>query len=288
MLLNTFVYLSLLLFIAFSVSKAVKLAKMPLHGRWELYPVPAEKDKGHYGGSYYEEVKWYEKPHQVSHLAEIVDMAKEILFIKKLFDNQRPLWWLSYSLHLGIYLTIFWLFLLAAGSFVPAGGAWDLFFYGMIVYFGILSIILVLLGSFGLLLKRIFTPTLRIYTTPQEYFNLIFLGSVALTALLNWLGNRGFENVRAFASGLLHFQPVEVSGLFLLNLLLFGLVIIYIPLTKMSHYVGKFFSFHKVLWDNEPFLPGNEVAAKVKAGMAFKGTKSWSAPHYPGNKKEGE
>ena len=175
-----------------------------------------------------------------------------------------------------------------AGSFVPEAGTMATFFYGMIVYFGVLSMILVIIGSGGLLLKRISQPSLRIYTTPQEFFNLGFILVVALTGLFNWLDHRGFDNVRALVSGLVHFQAVSVDGLFLLNLLLFGVLAIYIPLTKMSHYVGKFFTFHKVLWDNEPFLPGNEVAEKVKAGMAFKPSISWSGPHYPGQKKDEE
>ena len=109
---SNFSHLAFIAFMVFFLKKAAEYAKMPMHGRWELYPVPKEKGRGHYGGSYYEEEKWYEKKRETSLFAEIIDMMKEILFIKKLFDNQRPLWWLSYAMHLGIYLTIGWLALL--------------------------------------------------------------------------------------------------------------------------------------------------------------------------------
>ena len=46
MLLMIFIYLSVFLFFALSVKKAYQLAKMPFHGRWELYPVPGEKRQG--------------------------------------------------------------------------------------------------------------------------------------------------------------------------------------------------------------------------------------------------
>ena len=89
MLLSSIAYISILLFVGISVYKAYGFAKMPLHGRMELYPVPKEKGFEH-GGSFYEEVAWWSKPHEVSHVRELVEMFKEILFIKTLFENQRP------------------------------------------------------------------------------------------------------------------------------------------------------------------------------------------------------
>jgi len=35
--------------------RTVKIAQMPVHLRWELAPVPHEKGKSAYGGSYLEE-----------------------------------------------------------------------------------------------------------------------------------------------------------------------------------------------------------------------------------------
>ncbi len=48
-------YLLLAIFVVFFVLKSVKMARMPIHLRWELSPVPHEKGKGHYGGSYLED-----------------------------------------------------------------------------------------------------------------------------------------------------------------------------------------------------------------------------------------
>ena len=255
-----------------------------MHGRWELYPVPKEKGKGHYGGSYYEEVKWYEKQREISLWAEIVDMLKEILFIKKLFDNQRPFWWLSYSMHLGIYLIIGWLVLLFCAFFVSHP-----VFNALITLCGAAGIILVMIGSGGLFIKRIVQEELKIYTTGQEYFNLVFLFVVAATGFLNWIMfDPALSYGHQLMKSLLTLTPFTAGPLLTIHLLLAGLVIIYIPLTKMSHYVGKFFTFHKVIWDNEPFIPGNEIAEKVAAGMSYKPQRQWAAPHYPGNQQEGK
>lgn len=280
MVLVVFLYIALFAFIALSLKKAAQFAKMPMHGRWELYPVPKEKGKGHYGGSYYEEVKWYEKTRETSLIAEVVDMLKEILFIKKLFDNQRPFWWLSYSLHLGIYLTMGWFFLLFIGAIFSTQ-----ILNGLIILSGGLGIILVMLGSGGLFIKRMVNQELKIYTTGQEYFNLIFLFLVAATGFINWMADPGFNYGHDLMNSMISFTPFSAGPLLVIHLLLAGFVIIYIPLTKMSHYVGKFFTFHKVMWDNDPFIPGNEIAAKVKEASGYTPKGSWAGPHYPGNQE---
>ena len=121
MFLSLIAYISILLFVGISVYKVYGFAKMPLHGRMELYPVPKEKGFEH-GGSFYEEVSWWNKHREVSHMREIIEMLKEILFIKKLFDNQRPFWWISYALHLGIYLLMAWTMLLVVGAVTELNG----------------------------------------------------------------------------------------------------------------------------------------------------------------------
>lgn len=50
MLLLVFIYLSITAFIGLSIYRFYKYARMPLHGRWELYPVPRETgERGRYG-----------------------------------------------------------------------------------------------------------------------------------------------------------------------------------------------------------------------------------------------
>lgn len=287
LILEAFVYIALVGFILLSLIKAVKYAKMPMHTRWELYPVPKEKGRGEYGGSYYEEVLWWQKPRETSFAGELVDMLKEMLFIKKLFDNQRPLWWLSYAMHLGIYLLIAWAVLLFLGGFaVNAGtevaggnGLWPGLLYYLTLVTGGAGGLLVAVGSLSLFIKRLVEPTVRIYSNPQDYFNLLFIFVVAATGLILWSGDPVFNGARDMAAAVLSFKPLQVSGLMALHLVLLGCLLIYIPISKMSHYVGKYFSFHKVLWDNEPNLPGSAIMQAVEEGQKHKPSTTWSAPH---------
>lgn len=289
MLLGLIAYLSIFLFVGISAYKAYQFAKMPLHGRMELYPVP--KEKGHeYGGSYYEEVEWWNKERHVSHGTELIEMLKEMLFIKKLFDNQRPLWWISYALHLGIYFLMAWTVLLVvgAGTLLSGGqvnassGVWGSLVFYLTAFTGLVGLILATFGSGMLLLRRLFDDTLRKYTTPQEYFNLALLYCAVVTGIFVWAGDLSFGSAREITANLISLTPFEASGLFVFHLALLFIMFTYIPLSKMSHYVGKYFTFHKVLWENEPNLKGSEIEKKIMKATSGRPTNSWSAPHITG------
>lgn len=287
MLLSLVAYLSIVLFVGLSVYKAYQLAKLPLHGRMDLYPVPKEKGYEH-GGSYYEEVSWWSKPREVSHMTEIVEMLKEILFIKTLFENQRPFWWLSYALHLGIYFLMAWTILLVAGAITILNGIlvaatspsiWGLLIYYLTFATGILGLILATLGSGLLIVRRLFDNTLKKYTTPQEYFNLALIFVTLVTGIFVWGSDLSFQTAREATAKLLTFTSFPADPLVTLNIILVGIMLTYIPLSKMSHYVGKYFTFHTVLWDNSPNLKGSAIEQQVKKATAYRPTTSWSAPH---------
>ncbi|MEG6520594.1 respiratory nitrate reductase subunit gamma [Desulfotomaculum sp. 1211_IL3151] len=292
MLLTVFVYVSILAFIGLSLYKAYQFAKMPMHGRWELYPVPKEPgEKGHYGGSYYEDVEYWNKPREVSHSGEIIDMLKEMLFIKNLFVNQKRQWWLSYALHLGIYLLGLWTILLAVGAIMDLSGmpittaegvsanAFAAFIYYLTFAAGAAGALLLAFGSVSLFLKRIVNNTFAKYTTPQEYFNLLFLFAVVASGLVVWIGDPSFNYGREIFKAMFTFSAIEANTALTIHILLLGAVMIYIPQTKMSHYVGKYFAFHKVLWDNEPNIRNSQMESVIKEAISYKPNASWSAPH---------
>lgn len=292
MLLLVFIYFAIVSFICLSILKFIQFAKMPMHSRWELYPVPKEAgDRIHYGGSFYEELEWWNKPRRVSRAGELLEMLQEMIFIKKLFVNQKRHWWISYSLHLGIYFLGLWTLLLLAGaitelsglSLTNAGGVnpnpWaGLIYYGTLIS-GAAGYLLVTFGSAGLLLRRLFKVTLRNYTAPQEFFNLLFILTVAVSGLVVWGGDPSFNYGREIFKGLATFSPIHADTALTAHILMLGALLVYIPQTKMSHYVGKYFSFHKVLWENEPNLRNSKMEEIVKKALQYKPKAGWSAPH---------
>ncbi|MCL4440947.1 MAG: respiratory nitrate reductase subunit gamma [Firmicutes bacterium] len=283
MLLLLFTYFSIAVFMGVSLYRFYQFAKMPMHGRWELYPVPREAaDRRHYGGSYFENLEWWNKPRNASWAGELLDMLKEMLFIKILLVHQRRHWWISYTLHLGIYLLGLWAILLLAGAITELSGLplatakgvnvnpGASFVYYATFISGAAGSLLVALGSAGLFLKRLFNGTLKKYTTPQEYFNLLFIFAVVVSGLVVWSGDPAFNYGRQIMKGLLTFTSIQADGALTVHILLLGALLIYIPRTKMSHYVGKFFSFHKVMWENEPNLRNSKMEETVKKALSYK------------------
>lgn len=267
-----FVIIGLAGFVVLTAVKAWKYAHLPVHSRVELYPVPKEGDgRGKYGGSYFEEEDWWEKPRRLDPVYEVVDIMQEMLLISKLFKHQRSLWWASYAFHLGIYVMFGWSLLLLVTVF------WNPEFLvvGTTVV-GAVGFALSTIGAVLLLVRRAVDESLRAYTPPQEYFNILLILATLVTGIAAWtLFASPFDVARSvFAFDAAPLPPVVVA-----HLVLLGIMLLYIPLSKMSHYVGKFFAFHKVLWDNDPNVAGSKVAAMAEREAGGPAPAAWSAPH---------
>ena len=89
-LLHLIVYAAIAVFALVVIIRFFRMQSMPLHLRWELYPVGHEiGDKARYGGSNLEEVDWWTKPIEKSKVNELRAMVPEILFLIALFENNR-------------------------------------------------------------------------------------------------------------------------------------------------------------------------------------------------------
>ncbi len=86
-----FAYVAVCVFAIGFIWRASRIAKMPVHLRWELAPVPHEKSRASYGGSYLEEFEWWTKPREKSLLNEGFYMFQEIVFLKGVWERNRPL-----------------------------------------------------------------------------------------------------------------------------------------------------------------------------------------------------
>lgn len=283
-------YVAFAIFVVVLLAKAKKWADMPLHLRWELYPVPHEAGRAEYGGSYLEEVDWQTKPRHTTLVGELKELMLEMLFIKKVFDHKRDLWWLSYPFHAGIYLILAWFALLFLGgiteaygglSIGAAGHPWSQLVYYLTLLTGTLGIVLGTLGTIGLLVRRILSRDLREYTAGVEYFNLVFILAVFVMGAFSWLGfDFTFATAQSYMTSLVSFGSLEapvLNNVVMAHVVLVELLFVYIPFTKMTHFVGKYFTYHQVNWDDEPNLRGSAMEKKVKDVLGYH--VSWEAPH---------
>lgn len=294
MFLQILAYITIILFVSGLVRRIIKYNHMPLHLRWELYPV-ANETKRPYGGSYLEEVDWWTKPRHKSFLGELRFMADELLFFKLYFKEQRKYWYAVYPFHIGVFLLLGWAVLLFAGAMTSlagmqvagAGNAWEIFLYYVTLIFGVAGFILTALGTAFLLVRRSTDNSLRPYTAPIDYFYLIFILAIALCGIGSWAFDSTFATAREFVKGVFTYASVNnINPAMFAGIVLSALFLIYMPFTRMMHYVAKFFNFHMVRWNDEPKLSGSKMNAKLAELLSCE--VAWSAAHVKTGKNWGE
>jgi len=280
-------YASVLIALVAMIAKAFRYINAPQNFRWELYPVPHEKGKAEYGGSYLEELDWWTKPRHSDMFRELKEMMSEIFFLKGVFHHNKRVWVSSLPFHLGLYLCISWLVLLLLGSILELAGVSigiEAGTFGRIIHYltiftGYIGLILTGLGAFGLFLWRLTDSNQKAYNSFADYFNLVFFDIVIVVALIaHFQADPDFTVLRGYVHSLVTFStPVLNSGWLTAEIVIVSLMIMYIPLTRMSHFVAKYFLYHSVRWSDEPNFKGGKIEKRLMTQLQQK--VSWSAPH---------
>ena len=279
------------LFSIFAVAflwKGYQQSKMPIHLRWELYPLAGEKSRP-WGGSYLEVPDWYKKPREHHSFAgEMAFLGKEVFFFREYFRRNRSLWYIVYPFHIGIILLVTFFFLVVIGALTTIGGvevsagssnAWGLLLYYVTLIAGIPALILGTISCLALLIRKFVDPTMSPYTRRVEYFNIVFVLAMFLTGLLAWaVADRGFEIAREYMKSLLTFGSIEgLPSLSAAHAVLLVLLLAYLPFTNMMHFFAKFFTYHKVRWDDCPNVRGSAMERELK--QLLEQQINWAAPH---------
>ena len=269
-------YVCLGVFLVAVIARAVKILSLPLHLRWELYPVahePAAKAK--YGGSFMEDPDWWSKPRHSSKLGELKVMAPEILLLEGVRHHNPSQWIRTWPFHFGLYLLVGVTALLIVGGLIgstEAGG----FFGTLIPILGYAGLGLGLVGAVALLQRRLGNADYREYTKPADFFNLfLFVAALGVALFAQAMADPSWLLMRGFFAGLFTFAPVEIGPLQGVQVALLALVVAYVPLTHMSHFFTKYFMYHDIRWSDEPM--NEKLEGKVIESLQLKPT--WAAKH---------
>ena len=270
-LLYGFMYLAVLVFLIACAVRAVYYARLPLHLRWELYPVPHEETaRAEHGGSYFEVTNWWEKPIPFNLLGRIEGDGPGDAFSKGPLGVQPnplvplvPISFRSLPAHRLDGPSR------RARLTYPVGSTPDV---GRDRNSPSLRVRGGLAGGSGAgrsgSSESAGSPPYRrrfkTYSTAGDLFNLLFF-IVTLGCLLAGYLFRpvGSPPALALAQGFLtfhttlRFQPLLATGL-----VLSALLTAYIPMTHMSHFIAKYFTYHTVRWDNRPNLKGSDLARR--------------------------
>ncbi len=290
-LLTILTYFAYIFIVAMYSVKLVKIARMPVHLRWELYPV-AHEAKSQYGASYYEDLEQWTKQRRKTVLKGTLFLLKEYFCMGEYFQRNRWYWLVLLPWHIGFILIItfhilcfFGALALVAGVPVSAESALSLggILYFLILITGVVSFVSGSFGSVGLLIKRLCDKDLRAFATPQNYFNYLFTLAVFGSGLYAWLFvDPTLSGYREFWKGLITLNPTPVDYATTTHIILFALFLIYLPFTRSLHYITKFFAYFWVRWDDKPNVRGSKFEGKLKEWLNK--PVSWSAPHIPRGK----
>jgi nitrate reductase gamma subunit len=244
------------LFLIGIVIRIARIAAMPVHVRWELYPIP--------NGA----------------IGKTRVMLSEIFLLKGVFEQNRPLWIWSWIFHISLYLLIG----VACLSLVAliSEPLRDFMTFGIAILAGF-AYACGAVGSSGLILTRLISPRLRPFTSFGAFFNLALLLAIFLSGLATALLQPAAANVIVEqAESFLLFHPPPPLHLFAaIHLVLIALVAAYFPWTQMAHAVLKYFTYHLVRWDDRP--ADRTDADRMRRYLAF--PVSWSAPHIQGGNR---
>ncbi len=285
-------YIAIAFCVFIAATKAKHFMSHPIHIRWELYPVPHEGERAAWGGSYLEETDWWKKDRTHSLLGMAKGLAEEMLLLHLTYVHNRDLWLRTYPFHGGLYLVFGAFFLTVFGCILGWMGIMEGSFVSLIGFFAnlcsIVGLIAVAVGSFLLLQRRLTNASLKMYSTPEHYFNLLIFGVWAVLSIIGFMaavsaGSSLFEQNRFF---FMHFFTLDFTvamptkGFAFLKIYTFALIA-FVPVTHMAHFFMKYFTWHSIRWDDTPTLDDKTINEKIGQSLGMKPT--WSAGHIKGD-----
>ena len=145
--------------------------------------------------------------------------------------------------------------------------------------FGIVGAVMGAFGALGLFVSRFARGELRRTSVWTDYFNLILLFGVFASGLYVWVTEDiTYSALGEFITSLISFKSTAaVSTGFAVHMMLAAAFLIYLPFTHMTHFIGKYFTYHKVRWEDHPNLKGSKLEERINEALGYR--INWSAPH---------
>jgi len=265
--------------------KLIKYLRLPLHLRSEVYPI-IPGDQTSKERSYYEDLDWWTRPRRHNLIQRVWFLFSDYFLLREYFHRDKSYWFFLYPWHIGfITIITFHIFCffgaLASLHGLPVTyGSPSIFgnvIYSLTLATGVVSFVSGLFGSIGILIKRLTDKDLRNYATPQNYITYILLLAVFLSGLYSWYFDPMFSVYRSFWKGLITFRPIDVEPPTASHILLFALLLIYLPFTRSLHYITRLFGFLLIRWDDKPNLRGSILEKKVEEMLNLQ--INWNGPH---------
>jgi nitrate reductase gamma subunit len=200
-----------------------------------------------------------------------------VLCFKTLWERNRALWLWSWLLHVGLYSLVLTAALTIAAAASGAAVA------GVTRWTAGIAICAGMSGSLAMLAMRVASPRLRPFSTWLDIFNLLLIASVFGTGAAAFMSDaRVPEQMATFLRSLFGTSPApRLTLASSIHLAMVGVFLAYFPATHMTHAYMKFFTFHRVRWDDTPVVHDSALTQAMSENLGR--PISWAAPHIAGS-----
>jgi len=178
----------------------------------------------------------------------VLRLFEEVFFLKTLFRSNKATWIGSYIFHVSFAIVIIQHLLrhYVYDFYHGKPPAW----YNILIPVGIVFGVLMLLSLLYLLYRRVFVERVHMISHFSDYFILVLLIAISVAGLseIFFIPDAQFQKVVSqldvFFNRLFVFHPANIptNPIFLLHYTLVLVLLIYIPFSKLIHFIGIFFS----------------------------------------------
>lgn len=175
----------------------------------------------------------------------VLRMAKEVIFFAALFRATKWTWVFGWMFHFALLLAFVRHLRYVVTPDGPLGFIWPLVSLELVQSGGRYAGIAMVIGLLGLLARRIFVARVRYISAPSDYLMLILLMVIGISGLImSFVTHVDIMQVKAFALGMFSFdfQELPVSLPLLVHLGMAALLAFVLPISKLLHIPGVFFS----------------------------------------------
>jgi nitrate reductase gamma subunit len=167
----------------------------------------------------------------------VVRLLMEVVFFRALFRSNKWIWLFGWLFHAALLAVL----LRHLRYFTEPVWAW----VSLIQPFGLYAGFAMLAGLGGLWARRLLVDRVRYISSPSDHLMLALLAAIAASGLaMKYLVRTDIVALKAFFLGLMAFdwQPLPADPLLLVHLALVAALMIVLPLSKLLHAPGVFFS----------------------------------------------
>lgn len=175
----------------------------------------------------------------------VIRLAKEVIFFAALFRSNKWTWLFGWMFHIALALAFLRHLRYVIDPEGMLGFMWPLINLEIVQSFGKYAGFAMVAGLLGLFGRRIFVQRVRYISSPSDYLMLILFMFIAFSGLImSFVSHVDIVQVKAFMLGILNLDPQDLpfSVPLLIHLVLVSILGLILPVSKLLHIPGVFYS----------------------------------------------